>query len=269
MGEMFYMITIGNCGYESRHQTAFEMLRPGGTPDYTLLLVKTDAFFEIDGQIIETPPNTIILYSRNTFVHYGCRYPYFNDDWIHFEPGPEDLPFLLELDIPFNRPCPLEYTGQITEYARLITMEKYSSHCRKSETIDLLIRALLTSLSSLLHAVPDIRTSNKYYGPMNQIRMAVLNAPHKDWTIEEMSRTVHMSPSYFQHLYRELFGVSCIQDCIQARIKNACFYLRTTSMSVHSVSEFCGYRNELHFMRQFKKYTGMTPGQYRKSICTE
>ena len=27
---------------------------------------------------------------------------------------------------------------------------------------------------------------------------------------------------------------------------------------------FCGYESELHFMRQFKKYTGLTPSGYRE-----
>ena len=36
-------------------------------------------------------------------------------------------------------------------------------------------------------------------------------------------------------------------------------------MSISSLAAFCGYDNELHFMRQFKKGTGMTPSQYREA----
>lgn len=39
------MISILNCGYESRHQKPFHMLRPEGSSDYTLLVVKSEAFF--------------------------------------------------------------------------------------------------------------------------------------------------------------------------------------------------------------------------------
>lgn len=50
-GYVSAMITVGHCGYDSRHRTRLEMRRPGGTPDYTLLLIKTEAFFRIDGKL--------------------------------------------------------------------------------------------------------------------------------------------------------------------------------------------------------------------------
>jgi AraC family transcriptional regulator of arabinose operon len=112
--------------------------------------------------------------------------------------------------------------------------------------------------------MPDARLSNKYYAPMHKLRLEIFNAPHKKWGVEQMAQSVYISPSYFQHLYKELFGISCIQDIIRARLKNACFYLCTTEMSIHALADFCGYENELHFMRQFKKQLGMTPSQYRE-----
>ena len=38
-------------------------------------------------------------------------------------------------------------------------------------------------------------------------------------------------------------------------------------MSIRSLSDFCGYDNELHFMRQFKKFVGMTPTEYRQKCA--
>ncbi|MDR7813236.1 helix-turn-helix transcriptional regulator [Lacrimispora sp.] len=142
-------------------------------------------------------------------------------------------------------------------------MEKHSSHPYRVQILDSLMRTLLFTLASQIHEKPDKASSHKYYGIMNRLRVSILNAPHSKWTIDTMSQSVHMSPSYFQHLYKELFGTSCMQDVISARLKNACFYLRTTEMSIQSLAGFCGYESEFHFMRQFKKYKNMTPSQYR------
>ena len=53
------MITVGHCGYDSKHRTHLEMRRPCGTPDYTLLLVKTNAFFSIKGERVLTLPRCV------------------------------------------------------------------------------------------------------------------------------------------------------------------------------------------------------------------
>lgn len=33
---------------------------------------------------------------------------------------------------------------------------------------------------------------------------------------------------------------------------------------VGEISNLCGYENEVHFMRQFKKLTTLTPSEYRR-----
>ena len=153
--------------------------------------------------------------------------------------------------------------GTLTDYSRLVVIEKLSSHIYRENIIDSLMHTLLYSLASQYHAAPETYGNNKYYYPMNELRMEILNAPNKKWDVNELADQIHISTSHFQHLYKIFFGLSCKQDVITARIKHAKFYLRTTEMSIHSLAAFCGYDNELHFMRQFKKATGITPSQYR------
>lgn len=258
------MIGIGNCGYGSIHQKAFSIRRPKGSPDYVFLLIKTAAFFEQNGQLIEISPNTAILYQKDTYVHYGSHQPFYCNDWIHFTLDHQDSEFLSGLNIPFNTPVPLSHPTQLSEYARLIVMDKHASHLYRRQTMDHLMRALLYSLSSQVNMKPEPAWGHKNYETLNQLRMAIINMPNKKWTIESMSKMVHMSPSYLQHLYKELFGLTCIQECINARLKSARSYLRTTDMSVQTVASLCGYDNETHFMRQFKKHEKMTPSEYRE-----
>jgi AraC family transcriptional regulator of arabinose operon len=54
---------------------------------------------------------------------------------------------------------------------------------------------------------------------------------------------------------------------IGSRLEFAKYLLENGSQPIASVSLMCGYENDTHFMRQFKKFTGKTPSQYRKS-CT-
>lgn len=259
------MIQVFNCGYESRHTTPINIRRPNGGSDYTLLIIKTEAFFEQNNKMTEIAPNTVILYEKYSYVHYGSQSSNYNDDWIHFDLIKGENLFD-SLIIPFNTPIPLTFCGQLSEYVRMIVQEKLGNSIWKEQLLDALMHTLLYSLDSMIRSISALPITQKYFSCMNQLRMELLNAPHKSWTVSHMAEQVHMSPSYFQHLYKELFGISCMQEVIQARLKNARFYLRTTDMSIQSLALFCGYENELHFMRQFKKYEHLTPTQYREQF---
>lgn len=259
------MITVNICGYDSMHKMPLERSFPEGYQDYTLLLVKTEAFFEIDGKLTDYPPNTVMLYGIRCPVRYGCREPHYNDDWIHFDLQDEDADLLRELAIPVNRPFTLPYLGTLTDYCRLVVQEKLSNHFYKREIINSLMHSLFYSLADQLRLLPDSNTRNKYYYPMNALRLEILNSPYQKWDIPAAAQRLHLSTSHFQHLYKQFFGTSCIQDVIDARIKQAQLYLCISDMSVSSLALFCGYDSELHFMRQFKKLTGMTPSQYREA----
>lgn len=259
------MITVNLCGYDSMHKMAFNRSYPGGYEDYALLFIKTECFFEVNGKIKDFPPNTVMIYGVHSPVHYGCRNSHYNDDWIHFELHGEDANLLHELAIPVGRPFTLPFLGTLTDYVRLIVQEKLSAHSHSRQVTDSLMHALLYSLASQLQTVPDGNMSHKYYYPMNELRMEILNAPYQKWDTPRLAQRLHLSISHFQHLYKQFFGTTCIQDIIQARIKHAQLYLCISEMSISSLASFCGYDNELHFMRQFKKQTGMTPSQYRES----
>lgn len=258
------MISIIQCGYASRHRLPVNIIKKEGVPNYVLLLVRTAAFFDLNNSQIDTEPNTFVLYNKNAYRHYGSLTPSYDDDWIHFDLSGNDA-LLEQLHIPFDTPICLPNMPVLSHYVYLIVKERHTSGPNSPQIQDALMRALLYNLDGQLALLTSRGSGCKYDQQLNDLRSRIRNAPHEKWTIETMAKSVHMSPSYFQHLYKELFGVPCMQDVIQARLDRAKFYLDTTDMAIQSVSVICGYDNELHFMRQFKKFEGMRPSEYRNS----
>ena len=68
----------------------------------------------------------------------------------------------------------------------------------------------------------------------------------------------------WQLLYKQQFGVSCMDDVIDFRLRKAKDLLAYTGHSIAEIAEQCGYKNTEHFCRQFRKNAGTTPGRFRK-----
>ena len=56
-----------------------------------------------------------------------------------------------------------------------------------------------------------------------------------------------------------------IKEAYEGRIEKAKSFLSKSNYSITEISNKCGYKSEFHFMRQFKKETGLTPTEFRRS----
>ena len=70
----------------------------------------------------------------------------------------------------------------------------------------------------------------------------------------------------FRRNYKSCFGITFHQDCINARLAKAKYYLATTSLSISDISEKCNYLDYKYFQRQFAANVGIPALQYRNLI---
>ena len=66
--------------------------------------------------------------------------------------------------------------------------------------------------------------------------------------------------------YAQLFGNTIKDDIITSRLEYSKYLLTGTDHTVSKISHMVGYENDVHFMYMFKKKTGLTPSQYRRSF---
>ena len=91
----------------------------------------------------------------------------------------------------------------------------------------------------------------------------MLSRPEKNFTPAELAAVLNVSHSYFQALYKEFFGVPFKTDLIHMRLDYARDLISETNLTLEQIALMSGYNNEIHFYRQFKAKTSMTPKEYR------
>lgn len=83
-------------------------------------------------------------------------------------------------------------------------------------------------------------------------------------SLEETARVANFSPAYFSRLFSVQLGKSYSEYLNNIKLRHATVLLVQTDKSIMEIAQETGYCHGNYFSDQFKKKTGMTPGQFRK-----
>ena len=79
----------------------------------------------------------------------------------------------------------------------------------------------------------------------------------------ELADICNLSESHFRETFHKQFKMSPKQYIIDTRILKAKDFLSEGDLKIQAICEKCGFTNQYHFCRLFKKKTGQTPSEYR------
>ncbi len=83
-------------------------------------------------------------------------------------------------------------------------------------------------------------------------------------SVTDIAEYVNLTPEHLTRLLKKRTGYSLKEYMTHERLEAAKMLLRTTTLSVTSVSSHVGYDNYNNFTKIFKKYEDCTPSEYRK-----
>ena len=66
-------------------------------------------------------------------------------------------------------------------------------------------------------------------------------------------------------MFREIAGDTPLHYLIKRRITASLSMLYTTDLSIEEIAVACGFHNANYFAKVFRKYTGKSPTEFRKS----
>lgn len=84
-----------------------------------------------------------------------------------------------------------------------------------------------------------------------------------DVSISDMAESAAVSRSGLQRKMKQIVGVTPLDFLKEARIKQACHLLATTSKSISEIAFACGFSDPKYFSRTFKSSTGKSPKDWR------
>ncbi|MEG1504958.1 MAG: AraC family transcriptional regulator [Lachnospiraceae bacterium] len=82
-------------------------------------------------------------------------------------------------------------------------------------------------------------------------------------TLEDVASQVHLHPSYFSTMFKQSTGSTFKEYLNMVRIEESKRLLSNTDFSIIDIAVAIGFEDQSYFSKVFKKYTGLTPKQFR------
>jgi AraC family transcriptional regulator len=135
--------------------------------------------------------------------------------------------------------------------------------------VDYLARAIIARLirrhSSVAlargPATASTRNGSRQIG--NAIDFMEANLEHS-LDLPKIAEATGLSPSHFARRFRSMVGVAPHQYLMQIRIDRAKRLLSETDRGIAEIAFACGFANQEHLTRLFKRSCGLTPAGFRK-----
>lgn len=87
-------------------------------------------------------------------------------------------------------------------------------------------------------------------------------------SLTTLAELIQVTPSYLSTLFHRETGRTLAQFILESRMKAALQLLKTTRLQIQSVAQLSGFSDPNYFSRQFKRFYGMSPLQYRREQAT-
>jgi AraC family transcriptional regulator len=86
--------------------------------------------------------------------------------------------------------------------------------------------------------------------------------------LEELAQQVGMSLFYFSRLFKQSLNITPHQYVIGQRVERAKQLLRNSELPLADIALECGFANQGHLNRHFKRLTGVTPKEMARMYRT-
>ena len=174
---------------------------------------------------------------------------------VRFQPGQGILPKDITMEMIVNDD--IEIDGDI--FGKNLT-EKIALAKTMSERIEIFKKAYEDMVLGR-NSLSDKEKINEYL--VNRIGRTKVMI-----TMRQLEDETNYSACYLRRIFKSFHGISPKQFAQYIRFQNLLMQADKEGVRYEQVALDCGYYDEPHMMKEFKKYSGVTLEQYRKMINT-
>jgi len=142
-------------------------------------------------------------------------------------------------------------------------MERFNQGVEFCSSASEVLRCIIKEISASYDKAVDgkMRENNR---PIRIAKKYIREHYQDAITLETVSEVAGFNPTYFSSLFKKETGKNFLEFLSEIRMEQAKCLLKETNRSVASICEEVGYSDVKYFTKNFTKYSGLKPNEYRK-----
>lgn len=132
---------------------------------------------------------------------------------------------------------------------------------KDSKSVDHFIEDMLSDYAERVHQTKR----NQYSKPINVCLDYIFKHLYDPITLNDLARKAALHPNYLSALFKKEVGCSLRHYIQQTKIDEARSLLLLTDRSISEISTLLNYHDQSYFSKIFKKFTGVTPNEYKNN----
>lgn len=127
----------------------------------------------------------------------------------------------------------------------------------------------LEIIKELIKTIKKFELGNEMNSMVRNICRVVLEHVDTQVSIRSIAEQLFLNQSYLSTLYKEKTGISLVEYITMVKVERAKILFKNTEIKNYEVANQLGYKDVEYFSKVFKKYTGITPSEFKARCITK
>lgn len=234
-----------------------------GIRDHYLIhyVISGKGYYKIDNKTFTLEAgDTFLVYPNTEVLYYADENTPWEYAWVGFT-GSDASTILSATD--FTKDAPVILQAPLGEAIHRQLLHIYDARGNEFEHAVEMTGRLYTMLALYMHGAskkPEQSTAATYV--QKGIEFITANYSY-NITVEDIADYVGLSRSHLFRSFESILGQSPKEYLTDFRMRQACYLLEHSSLSITAIANSVGFDNSLYFSKTFHKFKKMAPKEYR------
>ena len=145
----------------------------------------------------------------------------------------------------------------------LMLSDRYIQRCELMNTAEEITNLQFHMISDYTARVERLHIGNDPSQLVSAVSNYIQHHLSEPITTEQIAASLYISRTHLSARFHKETGITLSDYILKEKTEEAKRLLRYTDKSLAAISAYLGFSSQSHFSRTFRKYAGITPGEYR------